>query len=622
MNGFTFLAPHLLAWLLLVPVGIMLLSWARVRQRQALLAFARSSSATAHMAQGYAQRLWWRGILLLIAVGALVIALADPAWNPHQQPIAQESRDVIFVLDVSRSMLARDCQPSRLAVAKSAIDGCLDSLVSDRVGLVVFAGSAAIRCPLTQDKDFFRKMLQEVSPDSVAQGGTRIGDALQKVHDKLSSPNQLAIQDVILLSDGGDMDSRPTEVVKGLNEKQSHLLVLGLGDHRYGERIPLSDDVSPNYLIYKGVEVWTKLNGQGLQEIAKACDHGIYYHIGTAPCDLAGIYRHVRDLAPSEERDIGHHLAYDHGAWYALALAALSVTAALLTLVRPPGQRRPLSQRMATVLLCTLLLPSHLMSEDTPAKIPSLNSCMTLLQEKKWAEADKAFTAYLEQHDESFLAHYHLAYCTYLNKNYAKATIHFSRAQSLASNQRDLLDSTYNLGNSLVQQAAVIAASSPDASEDEDEEEVDVEVERLRQLREAVWCYRQVLAHDQQYHHAAINLEKNLRLLHKNAEEQKAAQHNPDSQPAQQQQNKDPSKQLPEDDNQSDQEFDKKNQATLDKKLDQQDQQASSARSVQFDNLTLSPPTATPSDILKEEQMNSLQRTKGKGTQAKVDKDW
>ncbi|MCK5171759.1 MAG: VWA domain-containing protein, partial [Planctomycetes bacterium] len=113
----------------------------------------------------------WQAIALCAAFVFVVIALSRPAWNPTETQLARAGRDIVFVLDVSRSMLAEDLAPNRLNRAKLAILDCLEDLKGDRVGLVAFAGSASIISPLTHDYQFFRSVLTDVTCDSVTVGG-------------------------------------------------------------------------------------------------------------------------------------------------------------------------------------------------------------------------------------------------------------------------------------------------------------------------------------------------------------------------------------------------------------------------------------------------------------------
>ncbi len=117
----------------------------------------------------------WKAALILAGFFLLSISLARPAWNLQQTTVKRTGRDVVFVLDVSKSMLAEDLAPNRLERAKLAIADVIDTLAGDRVGLVAFGGTAAIKCPLTLDYGFFRMMLENISTDSIDRGGTMIG---------------------------------------------------------------------------------------------------------------------------------------------------------------------------------------------------------------------------------------------------------------------------------------------------------------------------------------------------------------------------------------------------------------------------------------------------------------
>ena len=111
-------------------------------------------------------------------------------------------RDVVIALDVSRSMLATDLKPSRLAVAKQSVRDLLDALSNQRVGLIVYAGSASILCPLTYDSNFVRYMLEQAGPYSVDFGGSQLQAAIEKAVDQVFNAANFANSDLIILSDG------------------------------------------------------------------------------------------------------------------------------------------------------------------------------------------------------------------------------------------------------------------------------------------------------------------------------------------------------------------------------------------------------------------------------------
>lgn len=229
---------------------------------------------------------------LLVAMALVVLALARPAWRQIPEDVASEGRDLVFLLDVSRSMLASDLQPNRLETAKAAIRDCVKDLQNDRVGLVAFAGSSSILCPLTTDYTFFQDKLTEASPEIVDQGGTRIGDALRKTSDKLLSKDRRGLQDVILLSDGGDQESNPDAAVEELTELGVYFVVIGIGDARTGARVPTRVETGqePSFAMHDGREVWSKLEARGLDKLARSCRHGVFLNAGTRALPLGDIY--------------------------------------------------------------------------------------------------------------------------------------------------------------------------------------------------------------------------------------------------------------------------------------------------------------------------------------------
>ena len=273
--------PDMLTWLWLVPAMAGLFLYAAVRRKQAIKAFG-GSAFSSRKREAFGR---------CAAVALVVIALARPAWDLQEQQQLQETgRDVIFLLDVSRSMLAEDLHPSRLGNAKTAILDCVEDLSGDRVGLVLFAGSAEIRCPPTMDYDYFRMALRQASPESVAAGGTMLAHAIERTLDKLIDPDKAGMQDLVLITDGEDMVEGNDEIgaAKLLGKAGVRLIAIGLGDRSRGSRILLEDGKT---------EVWTRLHSGTLRRMAAATTGGIYFDVATGPFDLPRIYRQAMEHA-------------------------------------------------------------------------------------------------------------------------------------------------------------------------------------------------------------------------------------------------------------------------------------------------------------------------------------
>jgi Ca-activated chloride channel homolog len=273
------------------------------RRKQACQRFAEAGLLPRLTATVSPARRAWKAAFVLVAIALVVVALARPAWNPEPKVVTRQGRDVVFLLDVSRSMLAEDLAPNRLGQAKLAIQDCVDRLQGDRVGLIAFAGTSAIKCPLTLDYGFFRMMLEDISTGSVSRGGTLIGDALRKGMDEVFDDEEKRYKDIILITDGEDHDSFPVDAAEKAGDRGIRLLAIGLGDEDQGKRIPVTDGQGRNsFITYQGQEVWTKLDADTLRKMANNTPGGQYLNVSTGTFDLGGIYLDL--VASAEKKDV------------------------------------------------------------------------------------------------------------------------------------------------------------------------------------------------------------------------------------------------------------------------------------------------------------------------------
>ena len=279
----------LLLLFLLAPLAGLFL-FAALKRRRALEAFIGAGllSRIGISASPVKRRV--KASFVLLAVVFLALALARPCWNPRQKEIERSGRDVVFVLDVSRSMLAEDLAPNRLERAKLAIRDCVEKLRGDRVALVAFAGASAVKCPLTLDYGFFRMMLDDINSDSIARGGTMIGDAIRKTLMEVFDNQQKECKDIVLITDGEDHDSFPVDAAKKAGDRGVRIIAIGLGNANEGQRVPVTDEQGrKTFLKYQGAEVWSKLDRDTLMKMALATG-GRYYHVGTGAIDMEDVY--------------------------------------------------------------------------------------------------------------------------------------------------------------------------------------------------------------------------------------------------------------------------------------------------------------------------------------------
>ena len=315
MSEFVFQWPGMLALLvLLLPLGYLL---AYARRRRAALIDAMGGGLSTH------RRL--RDYLRLAAVLLLLLALARPGYAPQPHSVSRSGRDVVFALDVSQSMLAEDVAPSRLEVAKQAVRDALKTFQHQRVGLVVYAGSATILCPLTYDYDFVRYMLEQTHTRSVDFGGTTVQSAVEKVVDQVFVGERAGVQDLVILTDGGDHGSQMPRVAQLLGESGVELLLVGIGDPEVGATIPVSDSAGGRSLLRsKDSVVYTRLEDASLRDLATQSPDAVYVPVGVQAFDLGHLYAdYVDGRAVAAFEGQGGGVLYQEAALFLIVPALL-----------------------------------------------------------------------------------------------------------------------------------------------------------------------------------------------------------------------------------------------------------------------------------------------------------
>ena len=263
----TFHSPHLL-WLL-VPL-VLLFSWELARHTARAVAtwpkIARAwagafdvSLGTKHTTAETRPRLWlWFGLALCI------VALARPQWGTVEEQVFDQSREVLIAVDLSKSMLAQDVKPSRLDRSKLLIQSLLDGLKGERVGLVLFAGTAFLQSPLSADYEILREFLPAMNPDYLPEGGTNYKAMLEASIQAFGTST--ADRYLIILSDGEATEDDWKSLIEPLKTKGIRVIGLGVGTAQ-GSFIP---DASGGFVKdERGAVVLARLNSSTLQELAQ-----------------------------------------------------------------------------------------------------------------------------------------------------------------------------------------------------------------------------------------------------------------------------------------------------------------------------------------------------------------
>jgi Ca-activated chloride channel family protein len=260
--------PAALLWLWsLVPLaGLFLLLH---RRREAKLRAVIDDEAAARLAaRGRGGLARAQSALRLAACALVIVALARPRWGIRWQE-GQGGLEVIVALDASNSMLAGDFKPDRLQRAKLGLAELLKKLAGDRIGLVAFAGSSFLQCPLTDDYAAFSMMLDDVRPGTLPRGGTAIAQALVKAAESFGGAGG-AGRVVILVSDGEDHEGGVDGAIGALRQKGVRVFAVGVGTAG-GGLIPAGEgDPGPFLRDGSGNVVRTSLHEGVLEKIAAA----------------------------------------------------------------------------------------------------------------------------------------------------------------------------------------------------------------------------------------------------------------------------------------------------------------------------------------------------------------
>ena len=290
-----FAQPWALVLLALIPAVLALQMWSAERRRRVLARLGSFLAIESLLAvrRGFGVL---RNLAFVVGLTLLGVGIAAPKWGGDEEPPVAPGRDLVVVLDCSRSMFAE--KPSRFERARQALLDLSHEIQKrggHRLGLIVFAGRAELACPLTHDYDHFRATLNDLDPDALptdlrapdeVKSGTRIGEGLKAAvaaHDAQHPETA----DILLLSDGDDPmpDNEWGSGIAAARESNIPVYVVGVGDPNEASTIPFGTDV----LKDGDKEVLTRLEEEPLKEIARETG-GTYIPAQTRALPLGTIY--------------------------------------------------------------------------------------------------------------------------------------------------------------------------------------------------------------------------------------------------------------------------------------------------------------------------------------------
>ncbi len=378
---------------------------------------------------------WIRTGLILLAIGLAVVAMAKPRMGYVQREIKTKGRDVLLAIDTSRSMLATDVTPTRLARAKLVSQDLMLLLRGDRLGVIAFAGSAFLQAPLTLDDNAVLTTLDELDTDVIPRGGSNLAAAIQTAIDAFGKAEGV-MRALVILTDGEELDADGVAAAKRAGEEGIRIFTIGLGSAE-GALIPIrTADGRQGYVLDSaGQPVKSSLDAARLGEIAEVTG-GFYTQL--TPDVAREVF--TKGIEPLEEQETGlmsSRLPIEQYEW-PLGGALICLTLWILL-----GEGRWAAGRTGARVKATALAMALVSVQGSVVA-----SGMESYRAGDYAGAMAAFEAEAERLPESEKLKFNAGASAYQAGDYAKAVDLFTDA--LLSDDDGLRENVeYNLGNSL-----------------------------------------------------------------------------------------------------------------------------------------------------------------------------
>lgn len=273
----------------------------------------------------------WRSIVRFLflrhGLGFAVFALAGPQIGTRLEEVKAKGVDVVVAMDVSNSMLAEDLRPNRMEVARRALTQLIERMQGDRLGIVVFAGTAFTQLPITADRSAAKMFLNTIDPGMVSTQGTAIGAAITQARQSFQ-PGGAKGRAIIIISDGESFEDDGETAAKEAAAEGIVVDCIGLGSP---EGAPIPERQGSQVLGFKkdkdGQTVITKLNEDMLRRIA-AAGNGDYALATNAGTGIEVMVDHLRRLDQTETGTF-KFAGYEHRYQYFLAIACALIFAGL-----------------------------------------------------------------------------------------------------------------------------------------------------------------------------------------------------------------------------------------------------------------------------------------------------
>jgi len=448
-----------------------------------------------------------KAVLVLLAFTALIIGAANPQRPGAMEKINRQGVDVMLVLDVSKSMLAKDIKPSRLDRAKQLLLRLVDKLEEDRIGLVLFAGRAYLQMPLTTDHGAGHMYIEEAGPDVVPTQGTVIAEALKMANSSFNSKER-KYKSIVLISDGEDHDPEALAVAKHLAENGVVINTVGIGSPEGSPIVdPATNELKKDE---QGQTVISKLNEAELQQLADATK-GQYIRLDNTEDALITITQQLNSIEKKSVSD-AEFIEYKSYFQWLLAIALLLL---LIEFFLPERRKKAMIKPAQYIVLMGLLLGSIPLRSIAQKENALIRSGNRYYKEKQMDQSQKAYQEAVRQAPNNPTANYNLGNTQFRKNNYADAAKSYDASIGNSADSAMREKGLYNKGVAMVKQ---------------------------QKLQESIDAWKDALKIDPSDVEARENLQKALLELKKQQSQQKKDQKNQKDQKDKKDQQKDQKK--------------------------------------------------------------------------------
>ncbi|WP_202796873.1 VWA domain-containing protein [Pedosphaera parvula] len=420
--------------------------WWAWRKRQQLMTQFTSARLLGHLKVGVSpSRQKFRMALVVAAVVFLILTLARPQWGFTLEEARQRGLDILVAIDTSNSMLAEDIQPNRLARARLAALDLMHRARTDRMGLVAFAGTAFLQCPLTLDDAAFSQSIDSLDTRTISEGGTALAEAINTAREtfKNEKDNHKVL---VLFTDGEDQDMGAVSAAEKAAAEGMLIFTIGIGTPD-GELLRIKDERGRVDYIRdeQGQPVKSRLNEKLLQEIAEATK-GFYLPLrGTKTMDML----YEQGIAPLPKSDKASTLLKRFHERYHWPLSIAIILLIAETFLPDRKRTRPEESRMrsqtssampTSTVAILLLLALPLSTFASPSQ------AFREYQAGKYQDALKDYENSLQRKSNDPRLHFNAGTAAYQTQQYDEATKQFN--DTLNSQDIQLQQQAYyNLGN-------------------------------------------------------------------------------------------------------------------------------------------------------------------------------